>query len=163
MAQSLSKLSRDDIVARLADLVEPDQIVTDEEQLKLASVDRFKKYQSVHGIFDGPLPAAIVNARSTEDIAKVLAFADENTVNVVARTGRTGTEGGLETAVEDTLVLDGSGLDEIIRIDAENMQVTVGCGVPLQVLEDTLRAQGLTTGHSPQSKPLAQYGGLVST
>ncbi|MGW5861379.1 FAD-binding oxidoreductase [Streptomyces sp. NPDC055239] len=163
MAQSLSKLSREDIVARLTDLLAAEQIVTDQEQLKLASVDRFKKYQSVHGIFDGPIPAAIVNARSTEDIAKVLAFANDNKINVVARTGRTGTEGGLETAVEDTLVLDGSGLDEIIKIDPENMQVTVQCGVPLQLLEDTLREQGLTTGHSPQSKPLAQYGGLVST
>lgn len=163
MAQSLSKLTREDIVARLTDLVAAEQIVTDEEQLKLASVDRFKKYQSVHGIFDGPIPAAIVNARSTQDIAKVLAFANDNKINVVARTGRTGTEGGLETAVEDTLVLDGSGLDEIIKIDPENMQVTVQCGVPLQLLEDRLREQGLTTGHSPQSKPLAQYGGLVST
>ncbi|MEV8317685.1 FAD-binding oxidoreductase [Streptomyces sp. NPDC059900] len=163
MAQSLSKLTRDDIRARLTDLLTAEQIVTDEEQLKLASVDRFKKYQSVHGIFDGPIPAAIVNARSTEDVSKVLAFADENKINVVARTGRTGTEGGLETAVEDTIVLDGSGLDAIIKVDAENMQVTVQCGVPLQLLEDKLREQGLTTGHSPQSKPLAQYGGLVST
>jgi alkyldihydroxyacetonephosphate synthase len=163
MAQSLSQLNRDGIVARLTALLAAEQIVTDEEQLKLASVDRFKKYQSVHGIFDGPIPAAIVNARSTEDVSKVLAFADEHRINVVARTGRTGTEGGLETVVEDTIVLDGSGLDEIISVDVENMQVTVQCGVPLQVLEDKLREQGLTTGHSPQSKPLAQYGGLVST
>ena len=163
MAKSLSELTREDIVARLTDLVPAGQVVTDAAQLKEASVDRFKKYQSVHDIFDGPLPAAIVNARSTEDIAKVLAFANQNKINVVARTGRTGTEGGLETAVEDTLVLDGSGLDEILTIDAENMQATVQCGVPLQVLEDALREQGLTTGHSPQSKPLAQYGGLVST
>jgi alkyldihydroxyacetonephosphate synthase len=40
---------------------------------------------------------------------------------------------------------------------------TVQCGVGLQELEDILRAQGLTTGHSPQSKPLAQLGGLVAT
>ncbi|MFC8567864.1 FAD-binding oxidoreductase [Streptomyces sp. NPDC057245] len=163
MAQSLSRPNRADIVARLCDLLSPEQVVTDGEQLRLASVDRFKKYQSVHGIFDGPIPAAIVNARSTQDVSKVLAFANDHGINVVARTGRTGTEGGLETAVEDTIVLDGSGMDGILAIDAENMQVTVECGVPLQVLEDKLRAQGLTTGHSPQSKPLAQYGGLVST
>ncbi|CAL9329955.1 FAD-binding oxidoreductase [Streptomyces sp. enrichment culture] len=163
MAQSLSRPTRADIVARLCDLLPPEQVVTDAEQLRLASVDRFKKYQSVHGIFDGPIPAAIANARSTQDVSKVLAFANDHGINVVARTGRTGTEGGLETAVEDTIVLDGSGMDGILAIDAENMQVTVECGVPLQVLEDELRAQGLTTGHSPQSKPLAQYGGLVST
>jgi alkyldihydroxyacetonephosphate synthase len=43
------------------------------------------------------------------------------------------------------------------------MQATVQCGVPLQVLEDQARAVGLTTGHSPQSKPIASMGGLVAT
>ena len=43
------------------------------------------------------------------------------------------------------------------------MQVTCECGVPLQSLDDSLREMGYTTGHSPQSKPLAQMGGLVAT
>ncbi|WP_424216912.1 FAD-binding oxidoreductase (plasmid) [Streptomyces sp. BI20] len=163
MAPSASSLHRDEIVERLRALVPAERVVTDEGKLRRASVDRFKKYTSVHGIFDGPFPCAIVNARSTEEIAAVLAFANEHRINVVARTGRTGTEGGLETAVEDTIVLDGSGLDTIVSIDEENMQATAGCGVKLQDLEDALRARGLTTGHSPQSKPLAQMGGLVST
>lgn len=163
MVQSASKLNREEIVDRLTSLVGAGAVVTDEQQLREASVDRFKKYQAVHGIYDAPPPAAIVNATSVDDVSKVLAFADENRINIVARTGRTGTEGGLETAVTDTIVLDGSGLDEIIKIDEENMQVTAGCGVQLQVLEDALRAKGYTTGHSPQSKPLAQMGGLVST
>ncbi len=126
-------------------------------------MDRFKKYQAVHGIHDAPTPVAIVNAESTEDVAAVLAFADEHVVNVVPRTGRTGTEGGLETSVVDTIVLDCSRMDAVLRVDEENMQVTVQAGVPLQRLEDELRTLGLTTGHSPQSKPLAQYGGLVAT
>src|SRR5690606_16934477 len=130
---------------------------------ELASVDRFKKYQSVHGIFDGPIPAIIVYPRSTEEVASVLRFADANLVNVVPRTGRTATEGGLETVVEDTIVLDGSRMDTIIDVNETDMTVTVQCGVPLQRLEDELRERGLTTGHSPQSKPLAQYGGLVAT
>jgi FAD/FMN-containing dehydrogenase len=54
-------------------------------------------------------------------------------------------------------------MDKVIKIDPYNMQVTCQCGVPLQKIEDTLRAQGLTTGHSPQSKPLAHMGGLVAT
>nr|HEK5462921.1 FAD-binding oxidoreductase [Escherichia coli] len=40
---------------------------------------------------------------------------------------------------------------------------TAQCGVPLEVLENALREKGYTTGHSPQSKPLAQMGGLVAT
>jgi len=43
------------------------------------------------------------------------------------------------------------------------MQITAGCGLILGDLEALLRPQGLTTGHSPQSLPLAQLGGLVAT
>ena len=43
------------------------------------------------------------------------------------------------------------------------MQATAQCGVPLQALEDEARKLGLTTGHSPQSKPVAHMGGLVAT
>ncbi|GAB2548674.1 FAD-binding oxidoreductase [Leucobacter ruminantium] len=163
MVTSRSSLDRAEIVSRLQALLGAEQIVTDEQELREASVDRFKKYTAVHGIFDGPIPAAIVNARSTEDVAAVLAFADEHLINVVPRTGRTATEGGLETVVEDTIVLDGSAMNRIVEIDPVDMMATVQCGVPLQVLEDELRAQGLTTGHSPQSKPIAQMGGLVAT
>lgn len=163
MVESVAHLNREEIVVGLQSLVGEDNVSTDKKALREASVDRFKKYTSVHDIFDGPIPAVIVNATSSRQVADVLAFADANRINVVARTGRTGTEGGLETIVEDTIVLDGSGLNAILSIDPVNMQATAQCGVPLQVLENALRLQGLTTGHSPQSKPIAQMGGLVAT
>ena len=163
MAPSRSPLNRPSIVAAMTELLGPHAVDTRDEQLKAASVDRFKKYTSVHGIYDGPVPAAIVCPSSTAEVAAVLRFAAENLVNVVPRTGRTATEGGLETVVEDSLVVDGSRMNKILSIDPVDMMATVQCGVGLQELEDILRAQGLTTGHSPQSKPLAQLGGLVAT
>lgn len=163
MVASRSLLSRDSIRERLRDLLDPDDVITEERALQEASVDRFKKYSSVHGIFDGPIPAAIVRPRSTEQVASVLAFAQQHLVNIVPRTGGTATEGGLETVVENSVVLDGSAMNEIVSLNPVDMMVTAQCGVPLQVLEDRLREQGLTTGHSPQSKPIAQLGGLVAT
>ncbi|MGO8683723.1 MAG: FAD-binding oxidoreductase [Thermoleophilia bacterium] len=156
-------LSREAIVEGLREIVGPEHVITDEAVLKESSVDRFRKYEDIHGVFTRPLPAAVVMAQSTEQIAGVLAFADEHGINIVPRTGHSATEGGLETAVADSIVLDGSAMNEIIKIDTYNMQATCQCGVPLQVLEDRVREHGLTTGHSPQSKPLAQMGGLVAT
>src|SRR5262250_2457965 len=163
MAPSRSPLTRQSIVDAMTGLLGPAAVDTRDEQLRQASVDRFRKYTAVHGIYDGPIPAAIVYPASTAEVAAVLRFAAENLVNVVPRTGGTATEGGLETVVEDTLVIDGSRMNAILSIDPVDMMATVQCGVGLQELEDTLRAQGLTTGHSPQSKPLAQMGGLVAT
>jgi FAD/FMN-containing dehydrogenase len=163
MAPSRSPLNRQSIARAMTELLGPDAVETGNEQLKAASVDRFKKYTAVHGIYDGPIPTAIAYPSSTADVAAILRFAEENLVNVVPRTGRTATEGGLETVVEDSLVVDGSRMNAILSIDSVDMMATVQCGVGLQELEDILRAQGLTTGHSPQSKPLAQLGGLVAT
>jgi alkyldihydroxyacetonephosphate synthase len=163
MTSSRSPLNRRSIVEAMTGLLGPGAIETGEEQLKAASVDRFRKYTAVHGIYDGPIPAAIVYPASTEQVAAVLRFAEDNLVNVVPRTGRTATEGGLETVVDDSLVVDGSRMNAILSIDPFDMMATVQCGVGLQRLEDAVRAQGLTTGHSPQSKPLAQMGGLVAT
>lgn len=156
-------LSRTAIVQGLQKILGPQDVITDEQELKQSSIDRLRLYEDVHGVFTQPLPAAVAMARSTRQVADVLKFANQHRINVVARTGRTATEGGLETAVPDSIVLDGSGMDRIIKIDTYNMQATVQCGVPLQVLEDLVRQQGCTTGHSPQSKPIAQLGGLVAT
>jgi alkyldihydroxyacetonephosphate synthase len=140
-----------------------DQVVTDEQVLKLSSVDRFRRYEELHGVFTQPIPAAVVYVQSTAEVAAVLKFADANRINVVPRTGHSATEGGLETAVANSIVVDGSAMNKILKVDPYNMQVTCQCGVPLQVVEDAVREQGFTTGHSPQSKPLAQMGGLVAT
>lgn len=163
MVNSRSTLSREDLVRAVTDLLGAEQVVTDLTVLQESSVDRFRKYTAVHGIYDGPLPAAVVYPTSTEQVAALLEFAQLQQVAVVPRTGGTSTEGGLETVVADALVVDGSRMSRVLRIDTENMMATVQCGVPLAVLEDALREQGLTTGHSPQSKPLAQFGGLVAT
>lgn len=163
MTITQTSLTRDAIAAALVEILGSTRVDTDSTALREASVDRFRKYTAVHGIFDGPFPAAIAYPDTADQVAAVLRFANEHRIAVVPRTGRTATEGGLETVVADSIVLDGSRMATIIDIDAVNMMARVQCGVPLQRLEDELRSIGLTTGHSPQSKPLAQYGGLTAT
>ena len=156
-------LTRQAIVQHLQNIVGPSQVITDEAELQRSSVDNFRKLQNIFGVYTMLIPAAVVMVRSTDDVTKVLAFAAEHGVNIVPRTGGTATEGGLESGAENSIVVDGSLMNEIISVDAYNMQATAQCGVPLQMLEDRVRELGLTTGHSPQSKPIASMGGLVAT
>lgn len=156
-------LSREEIVKGLINLVGENKVYTDLATLQENSSDRFTKYARVHGIYLSPLAAALVKAESVEDVVKVLKFLNDNKINCVPRTGGTATEGGLETGAENSVILDGSSMKKIIKVDSYNMQATVQCGVVLETLEEELRKQGFTTGHSPQSKPQAQFGGLVAT
>jgi alkyldihydroxyacetonephosphate synthase len=156
-------LTREAIVEHLQKIVGAANVLTDPVLLQQRSIDNWRKLENIFGVYTMPVPAAVVMIRSTEAASAVLKFADEHGVNVVARTGGTATEGGLETVVENSIVMDGSAMNQILKVDAYNMQATVQCGVPLQLLEDQARALGLTTGHSPQSKPIAHLGGLVAT
>jgi len=151
------------IIEQLKTMLKPTQINTNSEDLYDASADRYKKYAKARKVLDVPSPLAIVYPDSPEQVRDLLVFCNTNQVNVIPRAGKTATEGGLENWKEQTLVIDALHLDRIINIDTYNMQATVQAGVPLQELEDALRKDGFTTGHSPQSKPVAKLGGLVAT
>ncbi|WP_244304480.1 FAD-binding oxidoreductase [Leucobacter viscericola] len=156
-------LTREQIVVAYTEMLSPDRVLTDEQTLKENSVDRYYKVENVFGTYSLPLPAAVVKPVSKEEVAKILVFANEHRINVVPKTGGSATEGGLETVVENSIVVDGSLMNQILEINTTDMLATVQCGVGLEQLEDELRKIGFTTGHSPQSKPLAQFGGLVAT
>lgn len=157
------QLTREEIVAAYTEMLGADRVITDEQVLKENSVDRYYKVENIFGVYSLPLPAAVLKPASTEDVAKILSFANEHIINVVPKTGGSATEGGLETVIENSIVVDGSAMNRIIDINTEDMLATVQCGVGLEQLENELREIGYTTGHSPQSKPLAQFGGLVAT
>jgi len=156
-------ISREQIVEGLVKILGEEQVITDEQVLKDSSIDRYRKYEQVCEVYTQPIPAAVVYVKTPEQVSEVLTFANDNEINVVPRTGHSAIEGGLETALKDSVVIDGSMMNKVLKVDEYNMQVTCQCGVPLQELDDMLRERGLTTGHSPQSKPLAQIGGLVAT
>ncbi|TQI65416.1 FAD-binding oxidoreductase [Clostridium sp. KNHs216] len=159
----MALIERQSIVEGLIRILGKENVITDEQVLKESSLDRYRKYEQVCEVYTQPIPAAVVYVHSTEEVADVLKFANEYQINIVPRTGHSAIEGGLETALENSVVVDGSQMNKVLKVDQYNMQVTCQCGVPLQDLDDMLREQGYTTGHSPQSKPLAQMGGLVAT
>lgn len=163
MSELTTTMINEEIIALLKGFLSEDQIDIDKDALYDASSDRYNKYAKAKGVLQVPLPTAIVYPNCTEDVKKILEFSNEHSINVIPRSGKTATEGGLENWKEQALVVDGSRMNKIIKVDTYNMQATVQCGVKLQDLEDEVRKLGYTTGHSPQSKPIAQYGGLVST
>lgn len=138
-----------------------DRVVTDEQQLK--TYDGFNRnYEKAYGICTTTMPDAIVFAETTGDVAAMVKYCREHNCNLIVRAGASSSEGLLE-AHEESLMLDVSRLDKLVNIDTYNMMATVGAGYSMQKLEDEVNKYGLTTGHSPQSRPLALLGGLVAT
>ncbi|VFS82528.1 Uncharacterised protein [Raoultella terrigena] len=74
-------LSREAIVDQLKEIVGSDRVITDETVLKRNSIDRFRKYADIHGVFTLPLPAAVVKLGSTEQVSSVLSFMNQHKIN----------------------------------------------------------------------------------
>lgn len=155
-------VSQTEIIKSMQSIVGTAGVVTDLKDLQESSVDRFRKYEAYNNVFTRPIPTAIVYAENTDQVKSVLLYANKNGVNVIPRSGNSALEQMLESDKENHIILDASRMNKVIKIDKLNMQVTAQAGVPLGDLEDEVRKLGLTTGHSPQSKPLAQMGGLVA-
>ena len=116
-------LSNEAVVTHLQQMLPADRVVTDEAELRRSSVDNFRKLQNIFDVHTMRLPLAVVHVSSTDEVSAVLKFADEHGVNVVARTGGTATEGGLESGAPQSIVVDGSMLNQIISIDRKSTRL----------------------------------------
>src|SRR5215212_7611849 len=73
-------------------------------------------------------PDVVVCPRTEEQVAEVLAIADEHRAPVVAWGGGSGTQGGC-LPIRGGIVVDLRGLDEIVEIDERSLTVTAQAGV----------------------------------
>ena len=106
-------------------------------------------------------PEIVVRPRTEEDVAAVLAAADEQRTPVVAWGGGSGTQGGA-LAVHGGIVLDLRSLDRIVDVDETSMTVTAQAGVNGRRLESELNARGLMLPHYPASVEWATVGGYIA-
>src|ERR687892_2558746 len=96
-----------------------------------------------------------------EDVAAVLAAADEQRTPVVAWGGGSGTQGGA-LAIHGGIVLDLRSLDRVLDVDETSMTVTAQAGVNGRRLEAELNARGLMLPHYPASVEWATVGGYIA-
>lgn len=107
-------------------------------------------------------PDIVIRPRSEAEVAEVLSEASARGLPVTPWGLASSVTGG-PLATRGGIVLDVSGMREILNVDARNMRVTVQAGTNGGELEDRLAALGLTLGHSPQSLYRSTVGGWLAT
>jgi alkyldihydroxyacetonephosphate synthase len=156
------KVAVSDVKAALAAAVGAGAVTTAPEELDGYTSDTY--WPALAAAAAGtPLarPEIVVRPRTEEDVAAVLAAADEQRTPVVAWGGGSGTQGGA-LAIHGGILLDLSSLDRILAVDETSMTVTVQAGVNGRRLEDELNARGLMLPHYPASVDLATVGGYIA-
>ncbi|MCU7374743.1 FAD-binding protein [Paucibacter sp. O1-1] len=110
--------------------------------------------------FDVAPPDCVVFAQSTEEVAWVLALAHEHHVPVIPYGAGSSLEGHL-LAVQGGVSLDVSRMNQILRVNAEDLTVTVQAGVSRNQLNNEIRHSGLFFPIDPGAD--ASLGGMAAT
>src|SRR5215217_4059602 len=140
----------------------PDAVSSEPARLDAFVADTY--WPALHALAAGtPLARAdlVVRPRTEEEVARVVAIADEHRTPVVPWGGGSGTQGGC-LPVRGGIVLDLSGLDRILAIDERSLTVTAQAGVNGRRLEAELNARGLMLPHYPASVEWATVGGYIA-
>ena len=156
-------MNKEQVVNDLRALLKSEQVLDDEQTCQHADGYLTRPFEKAFNYVPEHLPICVVKAFSTEDVSKTAKYCNDNNISLIVKTGETNSEDDLLVINDKTVMLDCAGMDKIIKLDEENMMATVQCGVRLARLEELANAKGLTTGHCPQSQPLACMGGLTAT
>ena len=107
------------------------------------------------------IPEALVPVLSTEEVSKVMKYANDHMIPVVVRGSGTGLVGGA-VAIKGGIILDTSNMKKILELEEENLTVTVQSGVLLMELAQFCTEHGYQYCPDPGEKS-ATIGGNIST
>ena len=120
-------------------------------------------YSKDQAIFAPSAPAAaVLLARSTEEISLALAFCSSKNIPVVARGAGSGLSGGAN-ADSNSLVISLEKMNQIIEIDSANHLARVQAGVINLDLDNAVKEFGLAYLPDPASRDWSTLGGNVAT
>lgn len=142
-----------DIKNKLVEVVGEQYVFTDEETLNDYGKDHTEDF-----VFP---PSIVVKPASTQQVSAIMKLAYENEIPVVPIGARTGLSGGI-LAVHKGIGLSLERLNQIIKIDEQNLQVITQPGVITEVLQNSIAEKGLFYPVDPSSKGSCFIGGNIA-
>src|SRR6478609_3741760 len=141
------------LAGRLRALVGAQAVITDRQQLRTYECDGLAHYKVV--------PALVVLAASTADVAATVTECSRAGVPFVARGSGTGLSGGALPHAEGVLIVM-SRMRDVLEVDRDNQRAVVEPGVINLQLSDLTRPLGYYYAPDPSSQQVCSIGGNVA-
>jgi len=107
------------------------------------------------------IPDAVVFPENTEDVSKILSFANENRIPVYPRGAGSGLTGG-SAPLQGGIVVSTEKMNRIIEIDEDNLAVLTEPGVVTYDLQKEVEKKGLFYPPDPSSYKFSTIGGNIA-
>lgn len=121
-------------VAKIAEAVEPQSLLHDDETLAVCSHDVFGKGQALKAVF---------RPQTVEELSRGIAAATSQGLAILPRGGGMSYTGGYLAPSDNCLLVDTNALDRVLEVDEDNMLVTVETGISWGKLYEHLSKRGL--------------------
>ena len=149
---SYSTINVDHII-QLKKIVGDDQLTNNKEVLKEYGHDETESLNYP--------PEVLIKPSSTEEVSKVMSFANKHQIPVTPIGARTGLSGGA-LSVHGGIGISMEKFNKILNIDEDNHQVTVEPGVITQELQNAVAKKDLYYAPDPASRGSCFIGGNIA-
>jgi glycolate oxidase len=143
---------RAEIIAGLAELVEPAGLITSPTQMRVYETDALTAYRR--------MPLAVVLPSTTEEVSRVMAYCHEHKVKVVARGAGTSLAGGA-IAQADAIILGVSRMNRVLEVDYPNRCMRVEAGITNLAVTNAVSADGFFYAPDPSSQLACTIAGNI--
>jgi FAD/FMN-containing dehydrogenase len=152
-----------DILAKLSTWIDPARISTDAAQLDELSWDALSEGR-IHPRHRPQLqtPVCAVAPQSTDEVRRIVHFANAENISLVPFGGGSGLMGGA-LSIRPSMVVDLRAMNRVLEIDSEARSARAQSGVVLESFDEKLNEVGFILGHDPWTVPVATVGGAIST
>jgi glycolate oxidase len=141
------------IIKELEQLLGADAVISEEEGRRAFEADALTAYRSV--------PLAVVLPRTTEEVAKVLKYCNEQRIKVVPRGAGTSLCGGALPA-EDAVVIAITRMNRVLETDLVNRTISVETGITNLAITEAVSAEGFFYAPDPSSQLACTLGGNLA-
>ncbi len=111
----------------------------------------------------GVLPIAVAWPKKTDDVIRLVKYANDKHYNLVPRGAGTGTTGASVPVAEHSIILSFEKMKKLIEFDTENLTVTVEPGIINKTLQRESESFGLFYPPDPASLDICTIGGNIAT
>jgi glycolate oxidase len=107
------------------------------------------------------MPDYVIRPKSVDEVSRIVRLAYENNIPLTARGAGTGLAGGA-VPVRGGIVMDMSGMNRILEIDIDNIQVVVEPGIIQDALNEALKPYDFFFPPNPGSSAMCTIGGMIA-